>query len=136
MGTPAQDGRPDSFAPTIALTVEATRKPAEPRLCHGDLYARHLLVDGAGRLCGVIDWGDVHAGQAAVDLGIAHGFLPPEARGAFLRAYGPVEPGAWAFARLRALFYATALMLYADEEGDGALLREARVGLDHVLAGG
>lgn len=110
--------------------------PAVAALCHGDLYARHLLVDEAGRPCGVIDWGDVHAGHPAVDLNIAHGFLPPAARSAFLDAYGPVDDRSWAFARLRALWYCAILMLYGQEMGDAALVREARRSLGYVLAEG
>jgi aminoglycoside phosphotransferase (APT) family kinase protein len=53
---------------------------------HGDLYARHLLVDDQRGLCGVIDWGDVHLGEPALDLMIAFSFLPPAARGAFREA--------------------------------------------------
>ena len=51
--------------------------PNQTVLCHGDLYARHLLLDDQARLCGVIDWGDIHLGQPAVDLSVAHAFLPP-----------------------------------------------------------
>jgi len=58
----------------------------------------------------------------ATTVSIAHSFLPPRARRAFLDEYGPVDEGAWAFARLRALLDATALMLYADDEGDDGLL--------------
>jgi aminoglycoside phosphotransferase (APT) family kinase protein len=116
------------------LERSPTRPPeAEPRLCHGDLYVRHLLVTGDGQLCGVIDWGDVHVGQPAVDLAIAHSFLPPAARPAFLEAYGPVDAGVWAFARLRALFHAVILMLYAHDQNDAPLLREARILLENVL---
>jgi len=124
--------------PLHRLVERAPKRPppAGARLCHGDLYARHLLVDGRGRLTGVIDWGDVHLGNPAVDLAIGHGFLPPPARAAFLAAYGPVDERAWAFARLRALHYAALLMLYGDTAGDAALLREATAGLGHVLAGG
>lgn len=118
----------------LVRELPAKPPPSAPRLCHGDLYARHLLVDGAGLPSGVIDWGDVHAGHPAVDLAIAHGFLPPEARPAFLEAYGPVDAGAWAFARLRALWYATVLMLYAHEVGDAPLLREAALTLGYARA--
>lgn len=107
--------------------------PAPARVCHGDLYARHLLVDAEARPCGVIDWGDVHAGNPAVDLAIAHGFLPPSARAAFLDAYGPVDEEAWAFARLRALHYCSVLLPYADDMGDAPLLREATLSLRFVL---
>ena len=82
----------------------------------------------------VVRWlGDVHLGNPAVDLAVAHGFLAPAARPAFLAAYGPVDPAAWAFARLRALHFAVALMLYGHEAGDAGLLAEARASLGFVL---
>ncbi len=74
-----------------------------PVVVHGDLYARHLLVDGEGHLTGVIDWGDVHLGDRAVDLALAHAFLPPEARTAFRRAYGDIGAVTWARAAARAV---------------------------------
>ena len=58
-----------AIAPRVAgMDVEAllalvdrlatTPRRAEPPCwVHGDLYACHLLVDAARRLCGVIDWG-------------------------------------------------------------------------------
>jgi Ser/Thr protein kinase RdoA (MazF antagonist) len=36
-------------------------------LCHGDLKAAHILVD-AGRLAGVIDWGDAVVGEPLWDI--------------------------------------------------------------------
>jgi len=36
-------------------------------LCHGDLKAAHILVD-AGRLAGVIDWGDAVVGDPLWDI--------------------------------------------------------------------
>jgi aminoglycoside phosphotransferase (APT) family kinase protein len=66
--------------------AEGARAPAPPpTLVHGDLYARHLLVDSRGALSGVIDWGDVHVGHPALDLSIVFGFLPPRARRVLLR---------------------------------------------------
>jgi aminoglycoside phosphotransferase (APT) family kinase protein len=58
-----------------------------PCWVHGDLYARHLLFDGDGQLCGVIDWGDVHRGDPALDLSIAWSFLPRGARAEFRESY-------------------------------------------------
>jgi aminoglycoside phosphotransferase (APT) family kinase protein len=37
-------------------------------LAHGDLHVRHLLVDEAGALAGVIDWGEVCRGHPASEL--------------------------------------------------------------------
>jgi len=111
--------------------------PAARAVVHGDLYARHLLCDEAGRLCGVIDWGDVHLGHPAVDLSVAHGFLPPDARLAFLAAYGRhVDAETWRLARFRALFSALAIIDYSGKVGDADLEREGRRALDHVLAEG
>jgi len=39
----------------------------EPTWIHGDLHARNILVS-AGALTGIIDWGDMAAGDRATDL--------------------------------------------------------------------
>jgi aminoglycoside phosphotransferase (APT) family kinase protein len=88
---------------------------------HGDLYARHLLVDDERRLCGVIDWGDVHLGEPALDLMIAFSFLPSAARGAFREAYGAIDAATGDRARNRALHYGMSLLEYGMEVGDAAL---------------
>lgn len=102
-------------------------------LVHGDLYARHILVDDAGSLAGVIDWGDIHIGDRAVDLSLAWAILPPAAHGAFCRAYGDIDAVTWAMARFRALWSSTAIVIYAMDIGDHDLAREGRVALDNVL---
>ena len=101
---------------------------------HGDLYARHVLVDAAGAPCGVIDWGDVHRGDPAVDLSLAHGFLPRSAHDAFRAAYGEIDPATWRVARFRALHAAAAMLVYAHDVGDRALLRESLTALRYVAA--
>lgn len=107
--------------------------PPAPAVVHGDLYARHLLVDEMRRVRGVIDWGDLHAGDPAVDLSLAYGFLPPRARDAFMRAYGPVDARSRRTARLRAAFHSAALAWFADSIQDAALLREGLAALRNVL---
>jgi aminoglycoside phosphotransferase (APT) family kinase protein len=102
---------------------------------HGDLYVRHLLVDDARRICGVIDWGDVHAGDPALDVSIAYGFLPPRARGVFFHAYGPADERTRRVARLRAAWHSTALAWFADSIADAALLREALTAMRNALEG-
>ena len=70
-------GRAGSAAVLAAAraTIERLAGTAEwdgvARWSHGDLYVRHLLVDEGRALSGVIDWGDVHAGETADDLSIA-----------------------------------------------------------------
>lgn len=101
----------------------AQTAPSSQPTCwvHGDLYARHLLVDAKRTLCGVIDWGDVHLGDPALDLSIAFSFLPPEARPAFCDAYGPIDAMTWRRAQFRALYYGAILMLYGKEIADASL---------------
>jgi aminoglycoside phosphotransferase (APT) family kinase protein len=117
----------------IAEAMASGPPPGGPALVHGDFYVRHVLVDDRGLPCGVIDWGDVHVGDPAGDLAIAHGFLPPAAREAFRAAYGPIPEDTWRLARFRALFYAVVLLLYGADVGDAALVREARIELRHVF---
>jgi aminoglycoside phosphotransferase (APT) family kinase protein len=101
----------------------------EARWVHGDLYARHVLVDGAKRPCAVIDWGDVHAGEIADDLSIAYAFLPPEARGEFFGAYGEVDGATRDRARLYALHSGAVVLGYGLEIGDGDLAGIGRIAL-------
>jgi aminoglycoside phosphotransferase (APT) family kinase protein len=90
---------------------------------HGDLYARHILVGDDHLLCGVIDWGDVHLGDPALDLSLAFSFLPPAAHDAFRDAYGAIDDATWDRARFRALHYGALLTHYGAEVGDDAIRR-------------
>lgn len=131
------DGLVHDQARLIAAAAETPQAPSPegPTLVHGDLYARHLLVDAAGTLTGVIDWGDVHWGDPAVDLAIAWSFLGGPARAAFRAAYGPISAQTWQRARFRALFHTVALLVYAHDVSDDVLLREGLASLDHVRQG-
>jgi aminoglycoside phosphotransferase (APT) family kinase protein len=117
------------------LDVVPTRYAARAdTLVHGDFYARHLLVGPDRRLAGVIDWGDIHLGDPAVDLMIAHVFLPPSAHVAFRAAYGLVGDVAWRLARLRGLWHTLQVLGYAHDVGDADLLWEARRALDYLAS--
>ena len=109
-------------------------RPGATALVHGDLYARHLLVDEAGAPCGVIDWGDGHRGEPAVDLSFVRAFFPPGARGPFEREYGAIDDDRWAAAGMRALQSALNIGLYGLEIGDADLVRESRCALEHLAA--
>lgn len=107
--------------------------PPRPAVVHGDLYVRHVLVDGARRILGVIDRGDVHAGDPAVDLSVAYAFLPARARGAFFRAYGAIDELTGRTARLRAAYHSINMLWFSDSIGDPALLHESLRSLRNVL---
>ncbi|MCP3904481.1 MAG: phosphotransferase [Planctomycetes bacterium] len=113
--------------------VPASWTPAGNTLVHGDLYARHLLVDDGGRPSGIIDWGDVHLGDRSEDVSIAAGFLPPSAHDAFFNVYGEVDEDTWRMARFRALHAAVLVLVYGHDIGDTDLQREARASLRFLI---
>jgi aminoglycoside phosphotransferase (APT) family kinase protein len=82
----------------------------------------------------VIDWGDVHAGDPAVDLAIAHAMLPLAAHPAFLAAYGPVDERTWARARFRALDSCALIVEYGDAVGDEGLVAAGLAGIGFIQA--
>ena len=108
----------------LALVDElATRAGSVGAPCwvHGDFYARHLVLTPARRLAGVIDWGDVHVGDPALDLSIAFSFLPPAARDGFRRVYGAIDEATWERARFRAIHYGALLVEYGTDQADAAI---------------
>ncbi|AUX45044.1 aminoglycoside phosphotransferase [Sorangium cellulosum] len=100
------------------------RASEDLHVVHGDLYVRHLLLAPDRSLAGVIDWGDLHLGDPAVDLSVAHSFLPPGAQEIFRAAYGEIDERRWKLAQLRAICHSAALVVYGHDIGDRDLLRE------------
>ncbi|TMV55149.1 hypothetical protein FGG78_38185, partial [Thioclava sp. BHET1] len=79
---------------------------------HGDLHARNVLVD-RGRIAALIDWGDLTAGDVAVDLaGFWLLFDDPAARRAGLARYGAGQG-----AILRAMGWAMAMAVVHLDSG-------------------
>jgi aminoglycoside phosphotransferase (APT) family kinase protein len=107
--------------------------PTATVVVHGDLYARHILVNGARAVSGVLDWGDVHAGDPATDLSLAYGFLPASLRDEFFARYGAADDRTHRAARLRAAFHAVSVTWYAHSVGDDALTRAGLAALRNVL---
>jgi hypothetical protein len=84
----------------------------------------------------VIDWGDVHRGDRAIDLALVEGLLPRAGVEAFYQAYGDVAPPGRRIARFRALHHALALLAYGSDIADRDLVREAHRTLEHLGASG
>lgn len=126
-------GRGDLF-PLVDRLSGTPPRADPPCWVHGDLYARHLLVDGSRRLSGVIDWGDVHLGDSALDLSLVFSFLPPgSARDTFQNAYGPIDAPTYDRARFRALHYGALLISYGEDVGDDAIRVAGEYALRYAL---
>jgi aminoglycoside phosphotransferase (APT) family kinase protein len=124
-------------AAAIVRFVESLA-PIAPRrgdltLTHGDLYARHVLVDEQIRATAIIDWGDVHFGEPAADLTILFSLIPPGARPHFFEAYGAIDEVALRLARYRAVYHAALVAHYGHRIGDGDLTHAGLRGLAMAL---
>ena len=97
-----------------------------PLWLHGDLHPANVLVDH-GRVSGVIDFGDITAGDPATDLAVAWMLFPAEARPMFRAAAGNIDDNTWVRARGWALSLALA---YLANSADNPMF--ARLG-EHVL---
>ena len=96
---------------------------------HGDLYARHLLLDADAGILGVIDWGDLHYGDPAIDVSIAHLMLPAAAHAEFHAAYGAIDERTWNTARYRAIYHAILQLDYGIRENDEGMRRSGKAAL-------
>jgi aminoglycoside phosphotransferase (APT) family kinase protein len=103
---------------------------------HGDLYARHLLLDEARALTAVIDWGDVHLGDPAVDLSVAHELFTAPDLAAFLDEYGTIDAKTWRSARWRAIHHAILVADYGLVIGDDPLAQSGLDAIERILAHG
>lgn len=109
---------------SLLESLQNLRPPLSSVLVHGDFYVRHILVDKTHNLAGIIDWGDIHVGDPAIDLAIAHSFLPTSAHTKFREAYGDISEDTWSLALLRAIYSSTLLILYGHHSKDPFILRE------------
>jgi aminoglycoside phosphotransferase (APT) family kinase protein len=118
---------------TLASALEHTRMHSGPDvLCHGDLYARHVLFTD-GTPSGIIDWGDVHRGDPATDIAAAVMLFEREDHEPFHAAYGPIDRHTWQRARFRALFSGVYQVHYATSVSDVALERAGRAAIRRAL---
>ncbi|WP_431245745.1 aminoglycoside phosphotransferase family protein [Leifsonia xyli] len=112
--------------------VEAPAWSGPPLLLHGDLHPGNLLLDDAGSLAAVLDFGDVTSGDPATDLATAWLTFDGDARDVFRRAL-PAEPDAatWRRARGWAVAMGSALATASDDNPRmAALARHALEQLD------
>jgi aminoglycoside phosphotransferase (APT) family kinase protein len=110
----------------LAMRLVKEAKPAS-KLClvHGDLYPGHVLINASGLPVAVIDWGDVHLGDPALDLAVAYNMLNRSAREAFFWKYGADEH-ARRRAKFKALYYGAVFFDQGQTESRPDLIGLAR----------
>lgn len=96
---------------------DLVREPIAPAFLHGDLIPGNLLIDPAGHLTAVIDWGGAGHGDPADDLVAAWAVFGDEARAAFRAALEP-DDATWVRARTFALEQAVGGVLYYEPRGN------------------
>lgn len=112
----------------------AARESDEPTRIHGDLHVRNLLV-GGGDLVAILDWGDLCAGDRAVDLSVLHTSLEPGLEAAFADGYGTLDAATAARARGWAIVFSTIVWI-AHRRDDRAWARLAHASLTRLAACG
>ena len=102
-------------------------------LGHGDLYAKHLVINNINRLVGIIDWGDSELLHPAVDLAIVYQFLPREAHEMFWNSYGTIDSDTHILAKLRAIYSSVTISWYSHQVQDTSLTKEGIFSLQMIL---
>ena len=105
-----------------------------PVWLHGDLHPANILVND-GQVSGVIDFGDITAGDPASDLSVAWMLLPLDCHDSFWSAYQAAGGRAGDALRTRARGWALnlAIVFLAHSEDNPVLLEVGRRTLSTVL---
>ncbi len=110
-------------------------RPAEASLLHMDIWSQNLLVDGEGRLSGIVDWDRALWGDPEIEFAVLDycGISRP----AFWRGYGR-ERDTSRQARLRGVFYflyelQKYIVIRHGRSGDPAAARRYKREVMHVV---
>jgi aminoglycoside phosphotransferase (APT) family kinase protein len=92
------DGAEVALRRAWADALAAPAYDGPPLWLHGDMHPANVLVEDE-RVSGVIDFGDITAGDPASDLSMAWMLLPPRWHDEFRASYGGVTEDLWRRAR-------------------------------------
>lgn len=119
------------------LMMESVKKgfitKAPNVIVHGDLYALQIIINDQNRFNGVIDWGDVHWGDPAVDLAVLHTIIPYQYHNTVYENYGKVTEDDWHRARFRALYHSAVLLNYGYDLNDQSIINIGEYAFQNML---
>lgn len=100
---------------------------------HGDLHPHNLILDDRGGLAGIIDWGDLCAGDPATDLATAWLTFDAAGRATFMEhcTGAQLDDATWIRARAWALHLG--LLLATNNDNDPALAEAGHNALAELL---
>lgn len=117
---------------TIKIMESWHFTPAKQCFVHGDLYARHIIVDDGNMPKGIIDWGDIHIGHPGIDLAIGLIFTP-EVFQQFLSSYGAIDEEAYRILLFHCFCHGMSFLPYAFEQNKESLMGWATIVLHRVV---
>lgn len=125
---------PHDMAPFLkfARAFPKTFKRQKKSVIHGDLYARHLILNERKSLMGIIDWGDSGIGHPAIDYQCIFTFFPLEGQKIFFAIYGELDEEMTMLAKLRALLSASGMAAFGLRDNDKDLIYEGLWSLENL----
>jgi aminoglycoside phosphotransferase (APT) family kinase protein len=100
---------------------------------HGDLYARHIMVDQNLLPIGLIDWGDAHIGQPGIDLSAVILIFNDNALNEFFKIYGMIDHNSMKIAIFRAICHSIICLPYADQQNAAGLKNWSIAALNRAI---
>ena len=100
---------------------------------HGDLYAKHIVVDQAGMPVGLIDWGDIHIGHPGIDISVGIMIFTPQRLKDFLDTYQEIDATTMQVAVFRAFTHSVLGFSYFAQMNEKSTMAWTKAALKNVL---
>ena len=117
---------------TIKIMESWNFTPSKRCFVHGDLYARHIIVDDQSMPKGIIDWGDIHIGHPGIDLAVGMIFTP-EVFQEFLSSYGAIDEETHRILLFHCFCHGMSFLPYTFEQNKANLTGWATIVLHRVM---